>query len=64
MELEYGIATARDLPQMVELLGVLFRSNLPRLHEEMKRQGVLEGAEVIAFRRTLGKIFAERAIVT
>jgi len=35
--------------------------NLPRLHAEMKRQGVLEGAEVIAFRATLGKIFAERA---
>jgi fatty acid desaturase len=35
--------------------------NLPRLHAEMKRQGVLEGAEVIAFGTTLGKIFAERA---
>jgi fatty acid desaturase len=35
--------------------------NLARLHAEMKRQGVLDGAEVIAFRRTLGKIFAERA---
>ena len=36
--------------------------NLPRLHEEMKRHGVLEGAEVMAFRTTLGKIFAERAV--
>ena len=35
--------------------------NLARLHQEMRRQGVLDGAEVIAFRRTLGKIFAERA---
>src|SRR5436190_17652681 len=35
--------------------------HLPRLHEEMKRQGVLDGAEVISFRATLGKIFAERA---
>jgi fatty acid desaturase len=35
--------------------------NLARLHEEMKRQGVLEGAEVVHFRATLGKIFAERA---
>jgi fatty acid desaturase len=35
--------------------------HLPRLHQEMKRQGVLEGAEVIPFRATLGKIFAERA---
>ena len=38
--------------------------NLPRLHQEMKRQGVLDGAEVIAFRATLGKIFAERAAAT
>ncbi|HEY3076764.1 MAG TPA: fatty acid desaturase family protein [Burkholderiales bacterium] len=38
--------------------------NLPRLHQELKRQGVLEGAEVIAFRATLGKIFAERAAAT
>jgi fatty acid desaturase len=36
--------------------------NLPRLHEALKRQGVLEGAEVVAFRATLGKIFAERAV--
>lgn len=35
--------------------------NLPRLHEELKRQGILDGAEVIAFRATLVKIFAERA---
>src|SRR3954471_6991262 len=34
--------------------------NLPRLHAEMKRQGVLEGAQVISFRQTLGKIFADR----
>ena len=36
--------------------------NLPRLHAEMQRQGVLRGAEVVCFRTTLGKIFAERAI--
>jgi len=35
--------------------------NLPELHREMKDRGILEGAEVIAFRATLGKIFAERA---
>ena len=35
--------------------------HLPRLHAEMKRQGVLEGAEVIPFSATLSKIFAERA---
>src|SRR5260221_10682423 len=31
---------------------------LPRLHQEMTRRGVLEGAEVIAFRATLAQIFA------
>ncbi|HEX6690939.1 MAG TPA: fatty acid desaturase family protein [Burkholderiales bacterium] len=35
--------------------------NLPRLHREMAARGVLEGAEVVAFPLTLGKIFAERA---
>jgi hypothetical protein len=34
--------------------------NLPELHREMQRHGVLQGAEVIAFRGTLGKIFAPR----
>ena len=37
--------------------------NLPRLHAEMRRQGVLDGAEVIPFGATLGKIFAERTTV-
>ena len=35
--------------------------NLPALHRAMAARGVLEGAEVVAFRVTLGKIFAERA---
>ena len=35
--------------------------NLPRLHAEMKRQGMLENAEVVPFGATLAKIFAERA---
>jgi len=35
--------------------------NLRALHREMKSRGVLEGAEVIPFRATLGKIFADRA---
>ena len=35
--------------------------NLPRLHAEMKRHGVLEGAEVLAFEKTLAKIFAGRS---
>ena len=34
--------------------------NLPRLHREMAARGVLEGAEVVPFGATLGKIFAER----
>jgi fatty acid desaturase len=36
--------------------------NLPRLHAEMKRRGILDGAEVISFRKTLGKIFAEKMV--
>jgi fatty acid desaturase len=35
--------------------------HLPALHREMQARGVLEGAEVVPFRATLGKIFAERA---
>jgi len=38
--------------------------NLPRLHQEMKRHGVLDGAEVVEFPATLGKIFADRAPAT
>jgi fatty acid desaturase len=34
--------------------------NLPALHRELRRNAVLEGAEVVSFRETLGKIFAER----
>jgi fatty acid desaturase len=35
--------------------------NLPALHRELRRTGVLQGAEVLPFRATLAKIFAERA---
>jgi fatty acid desaturase len=38
--------------------------NLPALHREMRAHGVLESAEVIAFRATLGKIFAEPSVIT
>ena len=38
--------------------------NLPRLHREMATRGVLEGAEVVPFRLTLEKIFAERRPAT
>ncbi|HEY5900544.1 MAG TPA: fatty acid desaturase family protein [Burkholderiales bacterium] len=34
--------------------------NLPRLHAEMRRHGLLAGAEVVPFPATLGKIFAEK----
>lgn len=35
--------------------------NLPALHREMTEHGMLAAAEVVPFRTTLGKIFAERA---
>jgi len=35
--------------------------NLPALHAELMKNRVLDGAEVVPFRTTLGKIFAERA---
>src|SRR5262245_1032881 len=35
--------------------------NLPALHREMAARGVLEGAELLPFRATVAKIFAERA---
>ena len=35
--------------------------NLPRLHREMAQRGMLQGAEVVPFRVTLGKVFANRA---
>jgi fatty acid desaturase len=35
--------------------------NLPDLHREMAALGVLEGAELVPFRTTLKKIFADRA---
>jgi fatty acid desaturase len=34
--------------------------HLPELHREMKSRGILDGAEVVPFRATLGKVFAER----
>ena len=33
--------------------------NLPELHREMESRGMLRGAEVLGFRDTLGKIFAD-----
>ena len=35
--------------------------NLPALHRELTGRGLLESAEVMPFRTTLGKIFADRA---
>jgi hypothetical protein len=34
--------------------------NLKALHREMVKQGMLDNAEAIPFRATLGKIFAAR----
>jgi fatty acid desaturase len=34
--------------------------HLPELHREMKSRGILDGAEVVPFGATLGKVFAER----
>ena len=35
--------------------------NLPALHRELTARGLLEAAEVMSFRTTLGRIFADRA---
>jgi fatty acid desaturase len=35
--------------------------HLPRLHREMASRGMLQGAEVVPFRVTLGKIFSNKA---
>ena len=35
--------------------------NLPRLHREMAQRGMLQGAELVPFRVTLGKVFADPA---
>lgn len=37
--------------------------NLAELHREMVKHGILEGAQVMRFRTTLGKIFADRRTV-
>jgi len=36
--------------------------NLPALHREMTGRGMLEGAEVMPFRKTIKRIFSEKAI--
>jgi fatty acid desaturase len=36
--------------------------HLPELHREMASRGLLEGAELLAFRFTLKKIFADRPL--
>lgn len=38
--------------------------NLAELHREMASRGMLRGAEVVGFSETLGKVFAERKLVT
>jgi fatty acid desaturase len=36
--------------------------NLPALHREMNGRGMLEGAEVMSFKKTIKRIFSEKAI--
>jgi fatty acid desaturase len=36
--------------------------NLPELHREMARRGLLRGAEVVTFANTLGKVFADKTV--
>jgi len=36
--------------------------NLPALHREMTGRGMLEGAEVMSFEKTIKRIFSEKAI--
>ena len=57
MELEYGPATAKDLPQMVELLGVLFTDEAEFLPNAEKQRRALEA--ILANPQT-GTIFVAR----
>ena len=57
MELEYGIATARDLPQMVELLGVLFTDEAEFQPDAGKQKRAIEA---ILANPTIGRLFVAR----
>ena len=57
MELAYGTATAKDLPQMVELLGVLFTDEAEFQPDSGKQKRALEA---ILGNPTIGKLFVAR----
>jgi ribosomal protein S18 acetylase RimI-like enzyme len=57
MELEYGPASAKDLPQMVELLGVLFTDEAEFLPDADKQKRALE---TILSNPTIGRLFVAR----
>ena len=57
MELEYGTATLKELPQMVELLGVLFTDEAEFQPDAAKQKRALEA---ILANPTIGKLFVAR----
>jgi ribosomal protein S18 acetylase RimI-like enzyme len=57
MELDYGTATAKDLPQLVELLGVLFTDEAEFQPNAEKQRRALEA---ILANPAVGKIFVAR----
>src|SRR5258708_23987551 len=58
MELAYGTATAKDLPQMVELLGVLFTDEAEFQPDSGKQKRALEA---ILGNPTIGRLFVAPA---
>lgn len=57
MELEYGTATTKDLPQMVELLSVLFEQEAEFHPDAAKQKRALEA---ILANPALGRLFVAR----
>jgi GNAT superfamily N-acetyltransferase len=57
MELHYGTATAKDLAQMVELLGVLFTDEAEFQPDASKQKRALEA---ILANPTIGRLFVAR----
>ena len=57
MELQYGPATTKDLPQMVELLGVLFTDEAEFQPNADKQR---RGLETILGNPTIGQLFVAR----
>ena len=57
MELQYGTATVKDLPQMIELLGVLFTDEAEFQPDPGKQKRALEA---ILGNPTIGRLFVAR----